>query len=113
MKAERLPDDGQTASPLDCEHAVRRLWDYLDGRLPNLAREEVEAHLATCELCTSRFAFAQKMQQALKESVARDRHRNPLAAVDASLSARVRAALGRHVSSGGGDTDDDRDPGSV
>ena len=57
MKAERLPDDGQTASPLDCEHAVRRLWDYLDGRLPNLAREEVEAHLATCELCTSRFAF--------------------------------------------------------
>jgi anti-sigma factor RsiW len=106
MNAERLPDDGRTASPLDCEHAVRRLWDYLDGRLPDLAREEVEAHLATCELCTSRFAFARKMQHALKDSVERDPHPGPLAAADANLSARIRAALRRHVSPG------DRDAGS-
>jgi anti-sigma factor RsiW len=110
MSAEPLPDDGQAVSPLDCEHAVRRLWDYLDGRLPDLAREEVEAHLATCELCAPRFAFARKMQRALKESVERDQPVEPAAEAEASLRSRVRAALRRQsVSRGSGDADGDRD----
>ena len=51
--------------PIDCQTAVRRLWDYLDGRLPLVAHDEVKAHLATCALCPPHFSFARRMQQAL------------------------------------------------
>jgi anti-sigma factor RsiW len=45
-----------------------RLWDYLDGRLPDMAREEVELHLATCALCPPHFVFASEMRRALASS---------------------------------------------
>jgi anti-sigma factor (TIGR02949 family) len=54
--------------PAQCERAVRRLWDYLDGRLPGIARGEVEAHLATCERCLRRFDFARTMRRVLASS---------------------------------------------
>ena len=57
-----------TVSPIDCETAVKRLWDYLDGRLPEIAHQEVEQHLATCELCPPHFRFAQGMRDALARS---------------------------------------------
>lgn len=52
-------------SAIDCLTAVRRLWDYLDGRLTPIAHEEVEAHLATCAKCPSHFLFAEKMKRSL------------------------------------------------
>jgi anti-sigma factor RsiW len=57
-------------SPIDCETAVKRLWDYLDGRLPEIAHDEVEQHLATCELCPPHFRFAQGIRDALARSPA-------------------------------------------
>jgi anti-sigma factor RsiW len=91
-----------TISPIDCEATVRRLWDYLDGRLTNIAREEVEAHLAICELCALRFDFAKKVQSAI-----------PLAEAtlvtddaEARLRARVREALRRHAAGGSGPSGD-------
>jgi len=64
------PNAGPDARPasIDCETAVRRLWDYLDGRLPDIARTEVEEHLATCELCPPHFDFARTMHSALAAS---------------------------------------------
>ena len=77
------------AGPIDCETAVRRLWDYLDGRLPPVAHDEVEAHLATCVLCPPHFSFARTMQRALAASAA-----PPVADADeARLRERVRRAL--------------------
>ncbi|CAA9306081.1 MAG: hypothetical protein AVDCRST_MAG40-678 [uncultured Gemmatimonadaceae bacterium] len=77
------------AGPIDCESAVRRLWDYLDGRLPPVAHDEVEAHLATCALCPPHFSFARRMQAALTGSAAL-----PAAEADeARLRERVRRAL--------------------
>lgn len=75
--------------PIDCETAVQRLWDYLDGRLPPVAHDEVEAHLAVCAVCPPHFTFARAMQRALAASAA------PPAAddEDARLRARVRRAL--------------------
>jgi anti-sigma factor (TIGR02949 family) len=76
-------------APIDCEHAVRRLWDYVDGRLPAMARDEVESHLETCAACLRRFDFAHEMRDALAASA-------PAAAEgdeDAALRERVRAAL--------------------
>ncbi|HEY5061749.1 MAG TPA: anti-sigma factor [Gemmatimonadaceae bacterium] len=76
-------------TPVDCETAVRRLWDYLDGRLTEIARDEVEAHLATCALCPPHFEFAIQMRTALAASA-----EPPLeAADDAHLRERVRKAL--------------------
>jgi anti-sigma factor (TIGR02949 family) len=76
-------------APIDCEHAVRRLWDYVDGRLPSMARDEVEAHLETCAACLRRFDFAHEMRDALAASAP------PLPEGDAvaALRERVRKAL--------------------
>jgi anti-sigma factor RsiW len=76
--------------PIDCETAVRRLWDYLDGRLPRMTHAEVEAHLASCELCPPHFAFAREMRKALSATS------TPVSGDDeVRLRDRVREALER------------------
>ena len=85
-------DDAATphVAHIDCEATIRRLWDYLDGRLPEMARDEVEEHLATCAYCAPHFVFARTMQGALAASTP--------AAADTDedrLRERVRAALRR------------------
>jgi anti-sigma factor RsiW len=86
-----LPPLAASPEPIDCETAVRRLWDYLDGRLPPSARDEVEAHLAVCEYCPPHFSFAREMQATLAASGA------PMItdAEEAELRERVRVALQR------------------
>ena len=75
---------------IDCETTIRRLWDYLDGRLPDMARAEVEEHLATCAYCPPHFVFARTMQHAIAASTP------PAAESDEDrLRERVRAALRR------------------
>jgi anti-sigma factor (TIGR02949 family) len=76
----------KTPATIDCEHAVRQLWDYLDGRLPDEAREEVAAHLASCDPCTSHFNF----ERSFLESVRTLRRGD---AEFSSLRERVRAAV--------------------
>lgn len=78
-------------APIDCRTAVKRLWDYLDGRLPEMARDEVEAHLATCAVCPPHFTFARTMQSALAASAPP----RVLADEEARLRERVRSALVR------------------
>jgi len=73
-------------APIDCETAIRRLWDFLDGELGAMSAAEVEAHLATCAQCVPHFSFATDMLDA----VAASRH----APGDLEpLRARVVAAL--------------------
>ncbi len=92
---------GAHVDPIDCEIAIRRLWDYLDGRLGALARDEMDAHLATCELCPAHFAFAKQMRAALAASA-----EPRLGGSDeAQLRDRVRQALARI-----GMVDEPRDP---
>jgi anti-sigma factor RsiW len=74
---------------------VRRLWDYLDGRLPAMAREEVEAHLAVCAGCPSHVAFAEKMRRSTAASVPAPMTR----ADEADLRERVRRTLERIATS--------------
>lgn len=92
------------SSPTDCESAVRRLWDYLDGRLPAMTNADVESHLASCELCPPHFAFARSMREALATSS------KPLTSGDESrMRLRVRDALARVASN---EADDVKRPGA-
>ena len=77
--------------PIDCETAVRRLWDYLDGRLPAMASHDVEAHLAVCRRCPPHFAFARDLQRALAASAPPDASPDE----EARLRDRIRVALQR------------------
>ena len=92
---------GHVPAPIECEMAGRRLWDYLDGRLPALARDEVQAHLATCILCPPRFAFARNMKDALGDL----KTLQTIAPLDddarAELDARIRQTLRRAQTDGG------------
>lgn len=96
MTTPTVPNAVRPAAPIDCETAVRRLWDYLDGRLPAAAHDEVEAHLAGCLVCPPHFAFARAIQQALAAFGA------PVVdAEEARLRERVRGALRRHAAAAG------------
>lgn len=81
--------DGATPPPIDCVTAVRRLWDYLDGRLSPIAHDEVEAHLATCAKCPPHFLFAERMKRALAGASPAVMSHND----EARLRQRVRGAL--------------------
>jgi len=50
---------------IDCETAVRRLWDFLDAELDAPRAEELEAHLAVCQLCPPHFEFARTFLDAV------------------------------------------------
>jgi anti-sigma factor RsiW len=80
---------GAKPDAIACVTAVRRLWDYLDGRLAPVAHDEVEAHLATCEKCPPHFMFAERMKRSLAGAS------TPAISIDdeARLSRRVREAL--------------------
>ena len=71
---------------IDCEMAVRALYDYLDGRLPDATTSAVEGHLATCRGCASHFTFARRLLELVPSSL-------PLAGEASVLRARVVESL--------------------
>jgi anti-sigma factor (TIGR02949 family) len=70
----------------ECEEVVRRLWPYIDGKLPDSDRERVTRHLEGCADCLSHFDFARAFLDAVH-------HAAPAAQEDDDLRARVLAAL--------------------
>ena len=82
------PNERSTSlpAPIDCETAVRRRWDYLDGTLDAPRAEEVAAHLAVCQRCPPHFAFARTFLDALAAA-------RPSDELPAALRGRVLAAL--------------------
>jgi anti-sigma factor (TIGR02949 family) len=50
----------QPPRELDCKHVIRRLWDYLDGRVSEDEREGIVAHLAWCNGCASHYRFEEE-----------------------------------------------------
>jgi anti-sigma factor (TIGR02949 family) len=89
--SERIPAAAAGATAA-CEHAVRRLWDYLDGRLPETERERVAAHLEACAACSSHFAFERGFLDALR---ALRRSDDEFAGLRARVAAALRQGGGR------------------
>lgn len=81
-KQLRLMSDVRT---IDCEEALRRLFDYIDAELAGEPQREMEHHLERCRICFSRLEFEKR----LKAHTA-DLGREP---VSEDLERRVRALL--------------------
>ena len=83
---EHTREHGAPPAPIDCETAVRRLWDYLDGELDAPRADEVEAHLAVCRRCPPHFEFARTFLAAVAEA-------RPSDHLPATLRGRILVAL--------------------
>lgn len=46
-----------TLPPIDCRHAMRELWDFLDDELPAYLTQQIREHLATCVGCQDHVQF--------------------------------------------------------
>ncbi len=47
---------------MSCKELVELVTDYLEGRLPDATREDLEAHLALCDACS---AYIEQMRLTL------------------------------------------------
>lgn len=54
------------ATPIDCEDAVRHLWDLLDGQVSPHDRRALDDHLAWCLRCCGELAFARELRSMLR-----------------------------------------------
>lgn len=52
---------------IDCEEALRRLFDFLDGALEEGPHREVADHLERCRSCFSRAEFERRLKAHLAE----------------------------------------------
>jgi anti-sigma factor (TIGR02949 family) len=50
------------ARVIDCEEALRRLFEYLDAELHGERQREVEQHLERCRSCFSRAEFEKRLK---------------------------------------------------
>lgn len=48
---------------IECEEAIRRLAEYLDGELEGRDVVELERHLETCRSCWSRAEFERRLRE--------------------------------------------------
>ncbi len=78
--------DTEVPALIDCETAVRALYDYLDGRLPDATRSAVEAHVETCRTCASHFTFARRLIELVPSAL-------PLGGESVALRERIVASL--------------------
>jgi mycothiol system anti-sigma-R factor len=42
---------------MDCQHVMKRLWEYLDGELPSSEVPALREHLAECARCYPQYRF--------------------------------------------------------
>lgn len=48
---------------IECEEAIRRLAEYLDGELEGRDATELERHLETCRSCWSQAEFERQLRE--------------------------------------------------
>jgi anti-sigma factor (TIGR02949 family) len=70
---------------IDCEEALRQLFDYLDAELPAERIDDMEWHLRRCRSCFSRAQFERRLKSRLA-ALGRE-------AVEPRLARRVRTMI--------------------
>jgi anti-sigma factor (TIGR02949 family) len=56
-----------TRNDIDCEEALRKLFDFIDQELDGDERDAMQRHLATCRGCFSRANFEQRLKEKVHE----------------------------------------------
>ena len=51
---------------IDCEQALRQVYEYLDEELGDHDHEAMKHHLSICKSCFSRFEFEQRLKEKVK-----------------------------------------------
>lgn len=74
---------------IDCEEALRRLAEYLDGELEPGSGREVEKHLQRCRSCYSRSEFEMRLKRQLAELGSEP--------VSPAFEERIRAMIGHFL----------------
>jgi anti-sigma factor (TIGR02949 family) len=77
---------GDRPAAIECEAAVRAMYDYLDSRLDALAATRVTSHLETCRACAAHYTFARRLLDHLPAAV-------PVTDVPQELRHRITSAL--------------------
>lgn len=54
--------------PINCEEALKRLFEYIDHELHSHQHDEMEEHLSRCRSCYSRLEFEKRLHQHLKDA---------------------------------------------
>jgi anti-sigma factor (TIGR02949 family) len=72
----------------DCRGVLDRLWEYLDGEMPQRDAEAIRAHLAGCEHCNPQYRFQLRFLNALVRAHAAREVPRP------EFVRRLRATLG-------------------
>jgi mycothiol system anti-sigma-R factor len=57
---------------ITCAEAVKQLWEYLDGALPDESRAAVEEHLSFCRRCCGEVEFASELRGFLAREAAEE-----------------------------------------
>jgi anti-sigma factor (TIGR02949 family) len=60
----RMTDD-ETGHDMDCDGAVRRIYEYLDGELNVWRRAAIARHLDDCPPCAHGFDFEIELRQVI------------------------------------------------
>jgi len=56
----------ETPRKLNCDEAIRMLFEYLDNELAQRDHDAVEAHLRQCRACFSRMEFDKRLHGMVK-----------------------------------------------
>jgi mycothiol system anti-sigma-R factor len=70
---------------IDCEEALRRLFEYVDAELGDGRRREMDRHLERCRSCFSRVEFERRLKAHVAALGSAD--------VPPTLEQRVRAVI--------------------
>ena len=71
---------------MDCDNAIHRVYEYLDGELTVWRRRAIARHLDDCPPCAQGFTFEVELRQVLVSKCRED--------VPVDLRRRIAAALG-------------------
>ena len=52
--------------PIDCEQALKQVYEYLDHELGHHDHEVMQQHLSICKSCFSRVEFEQRLKEKVK-----------------------------------------------
>ena len=71
---------------MDCDHAIHRVYEYLDGELTVWKRRAIARHLDECPPCAQGYSFEIEIRRVIVSKCGEE--------APADLRARIAAALG-------------------